>query len=222
MELSYWKSRWNKGNIGFHMPEGYPGLKEHWPNLDISDESVVLVPLCGKSVDLIWLSEHVKKVVGVEVSKKAIHEFFAEQNVVPKTDTFADFTIYKSGNIELWCGDFFKFPLHKHNGFDLIYDKAALQALPKEMRLRYVKKVIELSTNATQILLHHFTYPQNEMTGPPFSINETEVNILFGKHFVISIVEENEIPADDFKKFKKRGLSSSIMERLLFLSAKQA
>lgn len=204
------------------MPEGYPGLKKHWANLNISDESVVLVPLCGKSVDLIWLSEHVKKVVGVEVSEKAIQEFFAGQNVVPKTDTFADFTIYTAGNIELWCGDFFKFPKHKYPKFDLIYDKAALVALPKEMRIRYSKKVIELSSEATQILLHHFEYNQNEMNGPPFSVMENEVNLLFGKHFTISVLEENDIQVDQFKKFKKRGLSSSIMERLLLLSAKQA
>jgi thiopurine S-methyltransferase len=218
MELSYWQSRWNKGNIGFHMEGGYPGLQKNWPQLNVSSNAIVMVPLCGKSNDMAWIAGKVEKVVGVEISEKAILDFFNFRDLTPKKEKFASFTIFKASNIELWCGDFFKFPAHKYPKIDLIYDKAALVALPKEMRNRYAKKIIAISNGKTNFLLHHFVYDKNEMSGPPFSVSSEEVNSLFGNHFLISILEENELDMKDFEKFKKRGLNSFFHEKLLLLT----
>ena len=218
MELSYWQSRWNKGNIGFHMQEGYPGLNKHWAALDLSDDSNILVPLCGKSLDLIWLADRVKTVVGVEISEKAIHEFIEDNNLTAEQDSFATFSIYKSSNIDLWCGDFFKFPAQKYPPFNLIYDKAALVALPPSMRKRYAEKIISLSAENTQMLLHHFVYDQSEMTGPPFSVSNREIEELYGNDFDIQTLEENELKIESFQKFKMRGLQTHFTERLLLLT----
>lgn len=218
MELSYWQSRWNKGNIGFHMQEGYPGLKKHWVALDLPKNSNVLVPLCGKSLDMIWLTDRVKTVVGVEVSEKAIHEFIEENNLTTEQDSFANFTIHKTHKIELWCGDFFKFPDHKYTSYDLIYDKAALVALPPAMRNRYAEKIIALSAENTRMLLHHFVYGQSEMPGPPFSVSKWEIEELYGDYFDIKTLEENELEIESFQKFKMRGLKTRFTERLLLLT----
>lgn len=217
MELSYWQSRWKKGKIGFHMPDGYPGLKKYWGSLNLKPHPTVLVPLCGKTIDLAHLAQLGATVVGVEISERAILEFFNEQNLSFETDTFADFTIRKSENIELWEGDFFKFPTHKHPSFDLIYDKAALVALPPKMRKRYGKKLSALSSDATSILLHHFIYSQEQMSGPPFSVSVQEVEVLFSNQFRIQLLYEYTIPAEKFPQFQRRGLKSPLKERLLYL-----
>lgn len=218
MELSYWTSRWNKGNTGFHMENGYPGLIRHWSSLPVPNNPVVLVPLCGKSYDLIWLAEHSKKVIGCEISETAVLQFFSENNLTPATSTFADFTIYTSNNIEIWLGDFLKLPERKIPKTDLIFDKAALVALPPEMRKKYADKILKLSSSHTHILLHHFIYNQKEMNGPPFSVTHKEIEQLFGAFYTIKTLEKSELLLKNFKKFQNRGLKSELIEYLLLLS----
>jgi thiopurine S-methyltransferase len=220
MELSYWVSRWEKNNIGFHMPGGYPGLKKAWKKLRLDTDQRILVPLCGKSDDLLFLSAHSSLVRGVEISEKAILEFFTEQGIKPGARSSHGFTIYYSGNIELWCGDFFKMPsvLKGEHGYDLIYDKAAMVALPEEMRSRYAKKLLQLAGSRASLLLHHFVYDQSEMNGPPFSISPSEIENLFGHEYNITTLESNQMDLNNFKKFKKRGLKSSFCENLLLIT----
>ncbi|TVR17400.1 MAG: thiopurine S-methyltransferase [Balneolaceae bacterium] len=217
MELSYWQSRWENGKTGFHMQGGYPGLRTHWNRLPLPQGPHVFVPLCGKTEDMIWLSSQAARVTGVEISHKAVMEFFHENGIEPQMSSFAGFTIYKSQNIEIWCGDFQKFPVHKINPVDLIYDKAALVALPERMRADYCRKIKEFCRLNTAILLHHFDYDQKEMPGPPFSISTREVQNLFGSGCAITQLEKNSLDIAQFQKFTKRGLKSYLIEYLLLL-----
>ena len=218
MELSYWHSRWNKGNVGFHMEDGYPALLRHWPKFEISNQATVLVPLCGKSVDLDIISRRVKRVVGVEISKKAIEEFFTERNLVPEMSSYSGYKIFKAANIELWEGDFFKLPEQRFADIDMIYDKASLVALPPPMRIKYAEKILTLSGEITKYLLHHFIYNSNEMEGPPFTVSETEIDNHFSSRFAITTLEDQNLDINNFKKFKRRGLSTKFRERFLLLS----
>lgn len=220
MELSYWQSRWRKGNIGFHMKNGYTGLAKQWQGLRLPESFSVLAPLCGKSEDIRWFAEHGGTVTGVDVSEIAAQQFFSTHKQTPKLNSFANFSIYSSDDIEIWCGDFLKLPEHKMPVFDLIYDKAALVALPQKMRQKYVGKVISLAGPQTKILLHGFSYNQNEMNGPPFSVSLTEIKTLYGNDFSITVLENNHLDTDKFQKFKKRGLGSHFIEYLLLLSKK--
>lgn len=217
MELSYWRSKWRKGHIGFHMKNGHPGLEKHWNSIRFKNKSSVFVPLCGKSKDLLWLSKHCERVVGVEISELAVEQFFKENSLDVKKSAFADFTIYRAGNIEIWNGDFFKLPKRKLPSFDLIYDRASLVALPQEMRREYAAKILDLISEHTQILLHLFYYRQNEMPGPPFSVSPNEVKTLFGEHFDLQILEKSDLNVDYYKKFQNRGLESFFIEILSLL-----
>ncbi len=217
MELSYWISRWNKGKTGFHMAGGYPGLQTHWEKLNLPPELHVLVPLCGKTEDLIWLSKHAAKVTGVEISEKAVAGFFSENGLDPKISRFADFEIYSNGNLEIWCGDFLKLPQHKLTPIDLVYDKAALVALPKTMRTAYCEYLKQLCSEKTAILLHHFEYVQREMPGPPFSVTGKEIEKHFSADFKIKQLEKTPLDIPHFQKFAKRGLKSYLIEYLLLL-----
>lgn len=220
MELSYWQSKWKKGKIGFHMEDGYPGLSKHWGTIDVKNP-VALVPLCGKTKDLLFLSKHSSKVVGVEISKLAVESFLRENKLEANRSDFADFTIYQSGNIEIWQGDFFKLPEHKVPPLDLIYDKAALIALPPDMRKKYALKIFGLVSAHTKILLHLFDYRQEEMAGPPFSVPLEEAKDYFGKRFTIDLLERDELDINNYKKFQNRGLNSYFIEILSLLLPKE-
>jgi len=220
MELSYWLSRWRKNKIGFHMAEGYPTLEHHITNTSFPKQQTALVPLCGKSRDLITLTHHFDKVVGVEISEKAIKEFLQEHNLTATEGSFADFKIFETGSITLWCGDFMKLPAHKLPAIDLIYDKAALVALPHEKRARYAEKLVSLCSDSTFIMLHHFIYNQDEMPGPPFSVSDRELNEYFGETFKAEILEKSELDLDQFKKFQYRGLKSGLMEKFILFTSK--
>jgi thiopurine S-methyltransferase len=65
----------------------------------------VLVPLCGKSLDLAWLAGQGYRVLGVELSR-AVEDFFREHGLDAE---FCSRALSRFGAvaIELWCGDFF-------------------------------------------------------------------------------------------------------------------
>ncbi|MGB5485800.1 MAG: thiopurine S-methyltransferase, partial [Lysobacterales bacterium] len=66
MEIKDWHSRWESGNTGWHQPGGSSALRKFWPGLHPGGR--VLVPLCGKSPDLLWLAKQGYDVTGVELS----------------------------------------------------------------------------------------------------------------------------------------------------------
>ena len=70
-----WSSRWDEDRIGFHVTRPDPFLLQYWHHLDEIKPKRCLVPLCGKSLDLVWLSEKVETVIGVELVEKAIFDF---------------------------------------------------------------------------------------------------------------------------------------------------
>lgn len=204
------------------MQDGYPGLEKNWNSIDIGDNPSILVPLCGKSQDLIWLSDHCRSVIGVEISEIGVRKFLSENHLEASKSNFGDFSIYQTGNIQIWNGDFFKLPKNKMPAFDLIYDKAALNALPPKMRKEYASKILHLASPRTQILLHLLEYKQEEMTGPPFSVSIGEVKKLFGQEYRLSILKQQNLDLNNYKKFQNRGLSSYFIEILSLLLPKYA
>lgn len=220
MELSYWQSRWRKNNIGWHMAEVYPQLPALWPSLSIKENARVLVPLCGKNLDMNWLAEQGCHVIGVEISQKALEEFISNHPEPFSKETSHNFTIYRSESIELWNGDFLNLPTHNIPAPDLIYDKTSIVALPPKMRAQYTSKVLELCGRDTQILLQTFEYNQDEMEGPPFSVNKNEIRQWYDKWFDLHLLREQS-KFEDVRQFQQRGLSSYFTEKVYHLEPLQ-
>ena len=107
MEPKFWQERWARNQLGFHLPEVNPYLERHWPSLALAEGAKVLVPLCGKSLDLMWLATQGHRVLGVELSEQAVEAFFSEQSLTPRITQRGVFTVYQADLIEVWCGDFF-------------------------------------------------------------------------------------------------------------------
>jgi thiopurine S-methyltransferase len=84
MDRNFWIERWRAHEIGFHQPEFEPALDRFWPRMDIERGTRVFVPLCGKSLDMLWFAQQGYGVVGAELSEQAVDEFFAEREVSPE------------------------------------------------------------------------------------------------------------------------------------------
>lgn len=198
------------------MNEVYPPLPEIWSHLSLRSNPRVLVPLCGKSMDMNWLAEQGSYVIGVEVSQKALQEFINHCSEEFRRGSSHGFSIYKSKSFELWEGDFLKLPPSEIPNLDLIYDKASIVALPPKGRKHYAKKILELCGKSTQILHQTFEYDQNEMNGPPFSVTEKEIENHFGQQFQVKLLREQS-KLDELSKFQRRGLSSYLTEKIYHL-----
>jgi len=172
MDPQFWIDRWSEGKIGFH--EGKPNafLDEFATRLA---GTRVLVPLCGKTVDLAFLAAHGHEVVGIELVEDAVRAFFAEHDLVPTVMRRGPLAIYTAGTITVIAGDLFAVGRDDVGPIDAIYDRAALIALPPELRARYVAHLRTLAPAATPVLLVTLEYPQELMEGPPHSVPEAEV-----------------------------------------------
>ncbi|MFO1505908.1 MAG: hypothetical protein U1F23_02325 [Lysobacterales bacterium] len=56
-----------------------PLLQKHWPALGVAPGARVLVPLCGKTLDMLWLAEQGLHVLGVDLAPLAIESFLHER-----------------------------------------------------------------------------------------------------------------------------------------------
>ena len=190
MDAQFWINAWNEGRTGFHQSEYHHQMVKFFPRLNLQEGKSILVPLCGKTKDMLWLKSQKLTVHGVELYEGAVQEFFKENHLSFSKSRTDHFTEYMGENITVSCGDFFK--LGKHEAYDFIYDRASLVALPKEMRTTYAQVVIDALKPAGEYLLIVYEYNQNQLSGPPFSISDEEINDLFGNKFSISKMEVEE------------------------------
>lgn len=219
MEISYWQSRWQNDKTGWHMQQVFSPLKTYWNSLQLAKGATVFVPLCGKSLDLEWLVNQGHYVVGVDVSVKAVHELTKRHNEPFKESSKGSFTCYKSNSMELWRGDVFKLQKRWLPAIDAIYDKAALIALPPEMRKAYAITLKSFLQPHTQIFINCFEYNQNEMPGPPFAVFRDELESLLGDQFNIKLLHAQSL-FDELTNFHRRGLHSYLKEKIYRLSPK--
>lgn len=186
MEPQFWHARWASGQLGWHRDEVNPWLETYWPSLDVRTGARVFVPLCGKSRDLSWLARQGHRVVGAELSEIAVRAFFAEAGLVPVLEEHGHFKRYVSEEIEIFCGDYFDLTPDLLGPVEAAYDRAALIALPPEMRVRYAAHMATLLPAASRMLLVTMQYPPGELSGPPFSVEEREVRTLYEPAFEIT------------------------------------
>nr|WP_315412368.1 thiopurine S-methyltransferase [uncultured Pseudomonas sp.] len=199
MEPKFWQERWARNQIGFHLPEVNPYLQRHWPQLALAQGVQVLVPLCGKSLDLMWLASHGLRVLGVELSEQAVKAFFSEQNLVPRITRRGVFSVYQADLIEVWCGDFFALDAEAVADCTALYDRAALIALPPLMRAQYAEHLHQLLRPGCQGLLITLDYDQTQKAGPPFAVTDDEVKVLFGSQWSLGVLEEQDILGESWK-----------------------
>ncbi|WP_076012348.1 thiopurine S-methyltransferase [Alteromonas abrolhosensis] len=195
MEHSFWHSKWQKNEIGFHEPEGNALLVKYSSFLigddsPSSSSSRIFVPLCGKTRDIGWLLAQGCEVVGAELSEVAIIQLFEELGVEPTVTTTSNGKIYAKDGLAIYVGDIFKLTSSDLGDVKGIYDRAALVALPSPLREQYAAHLMAITQCAPQLIIS-FEYDQDEMAGPPFSVNEKTVDALYSADYNIQRLERS-------------------------------
>jgi len=218
METDFWHERWKNGQIGFHQDETNEYLLKHWEKLDLKQGSFIFVPMAGKSKDILWLKEQGFQVIAIELSEQAVKAFFEENKLSFTTEQKNDFIIYRSDNIEFYCGNYFDLTKDVMANVKAVFDRASLIAMPPAMRKLYKLKINEILPDSAKILLVTMEYPQQQMDGPPFSVLENEVNELFCDKYEIALLEEFDVLAEN-PRFIDKGLTK-MLEKVYVMQLK--
>jgi thiopurine S-methyltransferase len=213
--LTFWDKRWSSHNIGFHLPEVNSAVKKY---ADLLFENIigggarVLVPLCGKTVDMEHLTKKrvVGEVVGVDGVAQALSEYAAEHpdlEVKPGEVSGNGFGTWKGQKTTLLLGDFFDLDVKTAGGtFDAAWDRGSLVAIQPSLREKYVEKMCELMSkpNGRILLAAIVRLNGDTATGPPFSLDEKEVRRLYeGQPWVASVeLLETHSASEGFSWFK--------------------
>ncbi|HET8942152.1 MAG TPA: thiopurine S-methyltransferase [Rudaea sp.] len=207
MHADFWLQRWREGRTGFHHEKTSPLLQANWPKLSLPADSRVLVPLAGKSLDMLWLASQGHRVLGVELSPLAVEQFFTDNNLSAVMRQSGSFKHYTAGSIEMICGDFFDIDDEILVTCSGVYDRAALIALPAAMRQRYAAKLSCALRAPCNMLLVTLDYAQSEMDGPPFAVSSDDVASLYGREWQITQLEQHDILSEQ-PNFAAQGLST--------------
>ena len=206
MQPDFWLNRWRTAQIGFHQASVDRHLKAYWPLLKLRANSPVFVPLCGKSLDLMWLRERGHSVKGVELSPVALESFFMEHGIPARRHVLADFDAYEADGLTLFRGDYFKLTSALLGSVSAIYDRAALISWPPAARESYVKQLNLLTSPGTQTLLTVVEFPPDQMSGPPFPLTRDTIENLYASHYSIEELARHEILELE-PRLKARGLT---------------
>ena len=166
---------------------------------------------------MLWLAEQGYLVCGIEISRRAVQDFFTENNLPFEVTESEQGELYHSGPIEIWCSDFLQMDPHQLPAADAVYDRAALVALPPEMRPAYAAHLARLTLPGVKTLLITLEYPRNEMNGPPFPVTGEEVHELFGRGYEIRQLHSADCLGRE-PRFREKGLSR--LDEHVFLLSK--
>lgn len=207
MDADFWLARWREGRIGWHQDEVDRLLQKHWPGLDARAGETVFVPLCGKSLDMAWLAGNGYPVLGVDLSLAACEAFFDELGAATDRREEAGIPCLQAQGVTLYAGDLFALPAELVGGASLVYDRAALIALPADMRPAYVDAVYGTLPAGARGLLITLEHPPGERGGPPFAVPEAEVRALLEPEWQVVLAERRDILEHE-PRFAAEGVSA--------------
>jgi len=193
MDAGFWHDKWGKNDIAFHGIEVNPLLVKYFNGLSLAKGGRVFVPLCGKTLDIPWLLSNGYRVVGAELSNIAIEQLFAELGVEPTISGVGGIDHYSAKDIDIFVGDIFDVTSKMLGRVDAIYDRAALVALPENMRTRYTAHLMEMTDKAPQLLIC-YEYDQRVLEGPPFSISSEEVHHYYRETYDLVLIATTSVP----------------------------
>ena len=186
MTHDYWHDRWAAGATGFH--EGAPNrlLVEHAGALGLGAGDRVFVPLCGKTRDVGWWRDRGLRVVGAELNEGAVRELFADLGLEPEVTHDGPLRVYATSDLVVFVGDVFDVTAERLGPVDGVYDRAALVALPPDLRARYAAHLAAVTDAAPQLVLC-FEYDPAQVDGPPFSVDEAEIERCYGDAYAFEL-----------------------------------
>ncbi len=224
MKAEFWQQSWQQGRIGFHQAKVNSRLKRHWSELKLAQDTTVLVPLCGKSIDMLWLHARQHTVLGIELSVKAVRAFFTENNLPYAEQQMGEFTelagVDQAQGLRVLAGDFFALTKAHCANVRAFYDRASLVAFPENMRADYVRHLASVLPASCDGLLISMNYDETQMKGPPFSVPDLQVQELLSGEFDIEQLARSSGP-EYVGNLAERGLTT-LEERVYHLRLRNA
>ncbi len=225
MEAQYWQEKWNEDQIGFHQSDVNKRLVKYWSKVAGPTESsthCIFVPLCGKSLDMLWLHSQGHRVLGIELSRKAAKAFFEENQLPYEVIAEGEFQrfsgIDSASGLAILVGDFFALTLEHTAQCTAVYDRASMIAMNPDMRADYARQLAKVIPAGSTGLLLLIEYDQTRMQGPPFSVSDANARELLLTNFDISELAHYHGP-ERLGNLAKRGLET-LHERVYLLSRK--
>ncbi|WP_226702967.1 thiopurine S-methyltransferase [Microbulbifer elongatus] len=194
MKHEFWHDKWQRNEIGFHNSEVHPLLVKHFSGLGQNKGSRIFLPLCGKTLDIAWLLGKGYRVVGAELSELAVRQLFEQLGVEPQVEAVgSSLKRFHSEGLDIFAGDIFELTGQLLGEVDAVYDRAALVALPEEMRAQYTRHLVQMTSAVPQLLVT-FEYDQDLMPGPPFCVSDDEVLQHYASHYRCTLVDAVAVP----------------------------
>lgn len=192
MEAAFWHQKWSSNDIAFHGKEAHPLLVQYFQTLGLSRGARVFLPLCGKTLDIPWMLSRGFRAAGAELSRLAVEQLFDELRLKPEVTSHGSMDQYSASGIDIFAGDIFHLSGRMLGHVDAVYDRAALVALPEEMRSMYARHLTEITHAAPQLLIC-YEYDQSLVKGPPFSIGSGEVHRLYENEYLPKLLAGEDI-----------------------------
>ena len=128
-----------------------------------------------------WLLTQGHQVYGVELAEDAVRGYFEDAgerfDVISGRYAYLDSYVGPGGVI--YRGNLFDLTAPDLPGIQAVYDRAALVALPLDLRARYADHLLRIVPDGTRILLVTMEFEQSRVAGPPFAVPSDEVEMLF-------------------------------------------
>ncbi|SLN41500.1 Thiopurine S-methyltransferase [Roseovarius albus] len=192
MDPNFWLERWENNHLGWHQDQAHPMLVKYLPQVVEDSGARIFLPLCGKTLDIGWLRTQGYNVVGAELSEIAVKQLFENAGVTPEITEHGSLKSYSARQINVFVGDIFDVTIDLLSSVDVVFDRAALVALPEDMRNRYAQHLAEITQMAPQLLIS-FEYDQNVMAGPPFSVPQAEITRLYEQNYEMSLLTDEDV-----------------------------
>ncbi|KTD57467.1 thiopurine S-methyltransferase [Legionella shakespearei] len=202
----FWLDLWHEGRTSFHKGEVNPDLSAFWPEMNLPADSSVLVPLCGKSLDMLWLCQQGLYVTGIELSEQAVQQFADEHQIEFQQERFGTTRRFFTDRLQIWVADVFILEPSLISSVDALYDRAALIALPQQLRSAYARRCLNWLKHEGRILLKTMHYDQEAMEGPPYSVSDEEVRELYKSCSEIRCVKQSTEAVEKSNHLHDRGL----------------
>lgn len=200
--LEYWSNVWSEGVIRFHQSQYNSQMKTYFDQFDLKDKNV-LIPLAGKSKDILYFLERGASVTAIEFCEQAVIDFFNENQI--------NFTkvgnCFEARNLKFYACDFFHF--HSLIPFDVLYDRASQVVFGKNDRPAYYSHIQTMINNRTLMLLYSVDHTGNPDYGPPFKIPKTEIIEAY-KNMGINLLQDSSVSEVGSEKMQAAGILTLI------------
>ena len=191
----FWLDIWQKNQTRFHQENFNRHLTKFITDLKLAKKTKTLVPLCGKTLDLLFLKSLDLDITGIEISHLAIKQFFLENNL--KIERQHNNIYQYDENLKIICTDFFSY--QNNQKFSFVYDRASLIALSKEDRKKYVNVLKSILEKNAKILIIILEYTSTKDIAPPYSVSTNDFYELFSSDFTIKLLCEKKIEQKNIK-----------------------